>query len=73
MSSDTPQKPKRGILVYYDELEDGSLRLTLDDAVQDAERPALWKRKNLFTYKDFDAEELERLEVSEGWRFRKAS
>lgn len=56
--------PRRAVLVYFKEYEDGT-KLTLDDVVLQPGQQDIWKKDVLYTFKAMSKGELEKLEFSD--------
>jgi hypothetical protein len=66
METDDMIRSCSGVVCCLRELADGKLRLVLDDVANDHKTTSgHWKHHILFTWKDFEAKEIDELRLSE--------
>jgi len=66
METDDLVRSHSGVVCCLRELPNGKLRLVLDDVANESETASgRWKHHVLFTWKDFEAQEIDELKLSE--------
>lgn len=66
MAVDDQKRGRDGVVCSLHQTESGRLRLVLDDVKNEANgKPGVWTHHVLYTFKDFDVEEIENLQLSE--------
>lgn len=66
MDTDDRVRSRSGVVCCLREIDGGKLRLVVDDVMQEGDsNPRSWKHHTLFTWKDFDARDIDELKLSE--------
>ena len=58
-------KQKRAVIVGLEKVEDGKLKVTVDDLVQSIDEPSTWIKDVLITFKEYDARAFESMDFSD--------
>lgn len=65
MESDNNRRGANGVVVSLLDVDDGKIRITLDDVENSNGRPDAWSHRAFVTCKSYDKEQIENLDLPE--------